>query len=102
MSFQNDLKSKNPIGREIVFNPVTGNVKSSDFAPFRALESDSPCVQDIIDFKCEQALCQLISFAMGSPAKEVESDIVFRGTKVHTRVTYEDSPEPRIRVLVSN
>ncbi len=101
MNLPSDTKSMNPISQEIVFNPVTGNVQSSDFSPFRALESNSACVQDIIDSKCEQALYQLIGFAMGSPAKEVESNIVFRGTKVHARVTYEDSPEPRIRVLIS-
>lgn len=89
----------NPVEREIVFDPVTGKVHSSDFAPFRAPEGDYAIVQDIIDTKSEQALYQVISFAMG-PSKQVESEVVFRGEKVRVLVTYAESPEPRIRVLV--
>lgn len=102
MNIQNDSKSTNPVAREIVFNPATGNVHSSDFSPFRTPGSDIVYVHDIIDTNSEQAFYQVMSAAMGSPAMEVESDVVFRGAKVHVHVTYADSPEPRIRVLVSS
>ncbi len=56
----------------------------------------------IVDAKKENDVYRVASVAMSRAEELVESDVVFRGEKVHLRVKYLLLPRPRIFVFIKS
>ncbi len=101
MTPKKDPNLVGPGERLIEYDPVSGRLHSSDFAPFSKATGGTQYVQDVIDPDIDRDFYQVMSAAMGRPGTPVESDIGFRGAQVRVRIIYSDKPEPRVRVFVS-
>jgi len=98
MNIPDELKAlAKPGEKAIVCNPDSGSIHFSDFAPLKTYEDGPSSLTDIVDSNQDTNVLLVTSMAMRSPGLMAESpDCLFRGSAIHLRVVYFDSPEPRI------
>ena len=97
-----ELKLREPGEAAIIFDPESGIVEYCDLPSSESSEIQSLHFTDIVDAKRDKDVHWVTSMAMSRAEEMVESDVAFRGEKVHLRVKYSLLPKPRVSVFIKS
>lgn len=101
MNIFEELKKLGKSGeKSLAFDPVSGDVLSTDIVHFEASSGKTANLSLVFDAKSDADVYFVISAAMGRPGNMIESECQFKGSPIHLRVVYHPSPAPRVLVFI--